>query len=353
MSKRSSKSSDGIERLLDERRKTGEWILRLSDPADESPAHVRDRVRQGYQKRMDEVTEELQGRGAELEKSLLAKAEQRSELAAKARRVKERLEEAQVRRSVGEFDDAQWSELRSEVQGELDELRDELKAVESDISGLKELLGSQQGSAKSPKAGAEAGPEKTAAQQDPSKTGSQPVGAYLKRAEQRQSGMFSASGRPSSPAQAKAELATKQPPRSKNGKSGSTPTSSRIGKVGAPANGKTEATGKKGTRQPSGPSGAVDELAFLKSVTDDEVQGPSPKRASGSHMQQAAAPTAPSAPAPKKPVAPSARTPTKQESATAISENKNDAQTFKCGSCDAPNPATAWYCEKCGAELTV
>jgi hypothetical protein len=184
-------------------------------------------------------------------------------------------------------------------------------------------------------------------------TGSQPVGAYLKRAEERQSGMFSRPDRPSSPAHGKAESVAKQPPRSKNGKSGSTPTSSRIGKAGAPANGKTEATGKKGTRQPSGPTGAFDELAFLKSVTEDEAQGPSPKRASGSHMQQAATPAAPSARAPKKPVAGSAKTPTQQDSATAVSETNDDAQTFKCSSCDAPNPATAWYCEKCGAELTV
>lgn len=350
MPKRSSKSSDAIERLLDERRKTGEWILRLSDAADESPAHVRDRVRQGYQKRMDEVTEELQGRRAELEKSLLARAEQRSELAAKARRVKERLEEAQVRRSVGEVDDAQWSELRSEVQGELDELRDELKAVESDISGLKELLGSPKGTAKSPKAGAEAGPKEPAAKRDASVTGSQPIGAYLKRAERRQSGTFSGSGRPSSPAHAKAELSTTQPPRSKNGKSGSTPTSSRIGKVGAPANGKTKATGKKGTRQPSGPTEAFDELAFLKSVTEDEVHGPSPKRASGKHLQQPAPPAAPtpSPPPPKRPKR-------KEDSGIiiALSEQNDTAQTFPCTGCGAENPATAWYCEKCGAELTI
>lgn len=352
MAERSSGSSDAIERLLDERRKTGEWILRLSDAADESPAHVRDRVRERYQKRMDEVTEELKHHRADLKESLLAKAEQRTELAAKARRVKERLEEARVRRSVGEIDDAQWSDLRSDVQDELDGLRDELKAVETDIAGLKQLLGFPNGTGQIPKAGPQEASQTTPAKRDMSATGSQPVGAYLKRAEERRSGKFS--GRPSSPAHAKADLATTEAPRSKNGKTGSPPSPSRIDKAGTPANGDRQTAGTKSTRHPSGPTEAFDELAFLKSVTDDQLSDPSPKRASGGHVQQGAAPAAASAPAPKKPTVPvhPGKAAAKQENTSAPPE-ENVAQTFRCSSCEAPNPATAWYCEKCGAELTV
>jgi hypothetical protein len=165
MGKGSSKSSDAVERLLDERRKTGEFLVRLGDARDDSPEHVRNRVRQGYEKRMDEVTEELKGRRADLEKSLLAKAEIRSEIAAKARHVKERLEEAQVRRTVGEIDDAQWAKAQS-------------PKAKSPKGAAKDISDSS---------------KSTAGKPDPGASGRQPVGAYLKRAEERKSGKFTPS----------------------------------------------------------------------------------------------------------------------------------------------------------------
>ncbi len=358
MGKGSSKSSDAVERLLDERRKTGEFLVRLGDARDDSPEHVRNRVRQGYKKRMDEVTEELKGRRADLEKSLLAKAEIRSEIAAKARHVKERLEEAQVRRTVGEIDDAQWAKLRRDVQGDLDGLRDELKSVESDIAGLKEVLRSLNGDpngqndepAQSPKAKSPKGAAKhisdssksTAGKPDPGASGRQPVGAYLKRAEERKSGKFTPSKGAPSPASATARPSAEQPAPSSNGKDRSTATTPHPGRGTAPS--KTSKT-KKDAGQSSGPREAVDELAFLKSVTEDEVQGPSPKRATGKHLQQKAPPEPPKPSPPKK---------KKTDSAIIVLSEENDApQKFPCTGCGTDNPATAWYCEKCGAELTI
>ena len=75
----------------------------------------------------------------------------------------------------------------------------------------------------------------------------------------------------------------------------------------------------------------MDELAFLKSVTDDTKSAPSPQRASGAQYQidENATPDAPS-------------------DADADAEPE---KTLKCRQCGTMNVVTEWYCENCGAEL--
>jgi hypothetical protein len=75
----------------------------------------------------------------------------------------------------------------------------------------------------------------------------------------------------------------------------------------------------------------VDELAFLKSVTEDEKSAPSPRRASGAQFQ-------PVEPVNAVPVAPA-------------NADAEVAKTLKCRECGTMNLATEWYCESCGAEL--
>ena len=73
----------------------------------------------------------------------------------------------------------------------------------------------------------------------------------------------------------------------------------------------------------------IDELAFLKSVTDDEKSAPSPRRASGAQYQIDEGATL-DAPA---------------------DSNAEPEKTLKCRDCGTMNVATEWYCENCGAEL--
>jgi len=75
----------------------------------------------------------------------------------------------------------------------------------------------------------------------------------------------------------------------------------------------------------------IDELAFLKSVSEDDKNAPSPRRASGAQFQ-------PDDPLDATPVAP-------------IDENAPVEKTLKCRDCGTMNLATEWYCENCGAEL--
>ena len=73
----------------------------------------------------------------------------------------------------------------------------------------------------------------------------------------------------------------------------------------------------------------MDELAFLKSVTEDPKNVPSPRRASGAQYQIDEGATL-DAPA---------------------DSNAEPEKTLKCRDCGTMNVATEWYCENCGAEL--
>ena len=97
--------------------------------------------------------------------------------------------------------------------------------------------------------------------------------------------------------------------------------------------------GGSGGRAPAGPPPKgpdkrrtpVDELAFLRSVSEDDKSGPSPRRASGAQFQ----PVEPENAVPVAPANPDAEV----------------AKTLKCRECGTMNLATEWYCEKCGGEL--
>ena len=87
----------------------------------------------------------------------------------------------------------------------------------------------------------------------------------------------------------------------------------------------------------------IDELAFLKSVTEDEKRGigspgpaPTPRRASGAQFQPAEPASGRSAPAP---------------AAAPANDDPEPVRTLKCRECGTMNLPTEWYCESCGAEL--
>jgi len=85
-----------------------------------------------------------------------------------------------------------------------------------------------------------------------------------------------------------------------------------------------------------------DELAFLRSVTEDEAQGPAPERASGAMrampdlLSELAQPAGGAADA---------------EAKDAASRAGKMTKSLKCSECGTLNLPTEWYCERCGAEL--
>ena len=104
----------------------------------------------------------------------------------------------------------------------------------------------------------------------------------------------------------------------------------------------------------------VDELAFLKSVTEDARGGapaapmaPPPRR-SGAQQLPVEPPQPPPPPAQNAPPGMSVRSPrvTPQEvDPVIVEEGEEPVKTLRCKDCGTMNLPTEWYCESCGAEL--
>ncbi len=245
MPKGPSKSAAAIQRLLEERRQYEAWLARITATADSAPEHVRTRVKADYEARLKAVTEELRAHADAARQLIAQRKETLLELQKKEKGAAERLAETELRHEVGEYDEAQWSQVHKDALADLGAVRDELMDVERDITRLEEL---------------------------------------------------------DAPVKAKP----------------------------APAAPGTRAPAKPPEKPAERRKTPIDELAFLKSVTEDD-RTPSPGRASGAQYQpdeaQDATPHAP------------------------LDENAPVEKTLKCKECGTMNVATEWYCENCGAEL--
>lgn len=101
---------------------------------------------------------------------------------------------------------------------------------------------------------------------------------------------------------------------------------------------------KGGGRGKKSQTAFTDELEFLKSVTEDEEQGPAAARATGmvdaildeDELTGAGVGGAASV---------------EKEAAGKTPQAGSVDRTLKCGECGAMNLPTEWYCERCGAEL--
>ncbi|MBI1967171.1 MAG: zinc ribbon domain-containing protein [Gemmatimonadetes bacterium] len=272
----SSKSSAAIQRLLEERRQYEAWLARLRSAADSTPEQVRTRVQADYTARLRVVMEELKVHAEAALQLLLQRKEFLADLQKKEAQAAERLTETELRHAVGEYDEAQWTQIHKDALAELLSVREELQALEEDIEKLGEL------------------------------------NALV-------------SEKPASP----------RPPAPER----------PLPKAGPPPRPQTQPPLKKEKEEPR--RAQVDELAFLKSVTEDEKGGaPSPQRASGTQFQPVEPGTAPATPVASAPAAAKAKPP-----APAEEREPEPAKTLKCQECGTMNLATEWYCEQCGAEL--
>ncbi len=93
-----------------------------------------------------------------------------------------------------------------------------------------------------------------------------------------------------------------------------------------------------------------DELAFIKSVTEDEQgNAPSPRRASGAQFQPVVPAEMPQTPSPARAANPVPAPIVPEPSASA--EDDAATKTLRCKACGTMNLPTEWYCAQCGAEL--
>lgn len=284
MARDPANSAKSIERLLEERQKIEQWLDRLGMAADQTPGHVKQRVESDYKRRLDEVVAELHGYKDELTSALERHRSTRGELAGEEREASERLAEAELRHTVGEFDDERWSVMKTEIVESLAKIREQLRSVDGEIGGLEEVV-----------ALIEAGPSK--------------------------------------PKQAAASLRV-----------GPDEIDAALDTVGA-------GSAAVGRRFPAADD-AVDELEFLRSVTEDEDQGPAASRASGQIRmpEEVAAELHSAQDSSHESAQPGADEIVIPQDSPA-EPTKAAAKTLKCDECGTMNLPTEWYCERCGAEL--
>ncbi|HET9707192.1 MAG TPA: hypothetical protein VFP39_02690 [Gemmatimonadales bacterium] len=314
MAKAPNKSTAAIQRLLEERRQYEAWIARIDAAGGAAPSSVRSRVRSDYEARLNAVTEELKVHAEAARLMAAQRREVRRDLQGKEMAAAERLAEAELRHAVGEYDESQWTQVHKESLAELVSVREELGAVEEDIAQLEEL-------------------ERLV------KT--KPVTAAP------------------APAPPPPPPPVSTPPAVAAGSN--TGTMPRVGsppRPQAPAPAAPPAKdGQKNDGKAAEKPAMIDELAFLKSVTDDDKRGigspgPAPTiRRSGAQFQPVEPAPTPSRPAPTPTPTSSQPSPSSVAATPSNNDDPEPVRTLKCRECGTMNLPTEWYCESCGAEL--
>ncbi|HEX9582508.1 MAG TPA: hypothetical protein VF970_15500 [Gemmatimonadales bacterium] len=277
MAKVSPKSTAAIQRLLDERAQVQRWVERLDMAGDAAPEQVRSRVRRDYANRLVEVIRELEGHSQELNATLERLQNVREGLQKQEKEAAERVAEAELRHAVGEYEETQWRQVHAALLGELVKVREELKQSDDEIARVDEVV------------------------------------TLISRADQLPE-----------PEPAPGPRSRPQPEPAKSRGASKKPEPTR----------KDDPPEKAPVRQRD----AFDELAFLRSVTEDESQGPNAGRASGSMRAMA-----------DEPVVPTEADAAEPEDSTP--RGSKSVKSLKCQECGTLNLPTEWYCERCGAEL--
>jgi hypothetical protein len=279
MAKGPQKPTVVIQRLLEERTQVQQWIERLDMAGDAAPEQVRSRVRRDYGNRLAEILRELEGHSQELNGTLERLQAVRDGLVAQESEAADRVAEAELRHAVGEYEEGQWRQVHAGLLGELVKVREELKQSDDEIARVQEVVSLIAGS-------------KRARTGEPADT---------------------------------------------RGKAAAEPTKGRGESRKGEA--RKEAPAEK---VPGRQRDAFDELAFLRSVTEDESHGPAAARASGSMRAIVNDPVVPSQSVPSDLV---------EQAPDSSPRSSKSVKSLKCHECGTLNLPTEWYCERCGAEL--
>ncbi len=148
-----------VDGLLKEREKFAAWLTRLESEKSKATLRAYERVRGDYQQRLDEVTNRLRSHRDAIQSKLRQLEDTIVELNGNRTRSVEELDEARLRRSVGEFrNDGEWNQLESKLVNELQEVDRELDGTRAEVDRLNQIVSLVQGTQQRPQ------PEPPAAQ---------------------------------------------------------------------------------------------------------------------------------------------------------------------------------------------
>ena len=303
MAKSTPQPANPIDALLEERARFETWLARLDSAGSTAPPAVRDKIRGDYQQRLTQVIEELKTHAAAVAEQLATLRVREDDLAEREAAAQETLAEAELRHAVGEYEESEWERVRGGSERLLLDVREELARVSDEITRLGEVQALIAAKPKVPEPAPAPAPEPASA-----------IAVELEPDDDWEPLIPLAD---SAAEKAPAPSAPRFTPRT--GARPSEPTPPRT----LPFPGR-------------GAEASPDDLAFLKSMADEQPTG---KRTSGAGPRVSDA-GAKSAEEPPK-VVPGNERPSQAAA----------PKTLKCGECGTLNRPTEWYCERCGAEL--
>ena len=292
---------DAVSALLADRAKYEQWLDDLDAKKDSTPAKVYDRVHQDYLSRLQAVMEQLKSHTATLQEHGQSLNKKLIELAsAEESRVEER-SEAELRAKVGEMTPAEWELVSKKADKELAKLKQDKAVIEEELERIESVIEDLTGEGDSEDGGAKKQVDELEFLKSVVGTGPRPA---AKPPAPRASGDAPKPPTPTStPAQPASATAT---PASTPAQSAPTPVSTPTQPAPTPAS--------------------------------TPAQPPTPP---------APASSAPSAAAAAKATPPAG---IEKDPGPAVSDQP---KTLKCQECSTMNYPSEWYCERCGAELTV
>lgn len=129
-----------VDQLLQQRSQYEQWLAKLTGSGSRAPEAVRAKVRSDYEGRLGAVVDELRTHASAVETALAGHRESLAELEARRADIEERLAEAEIRHSVGEYSEDEWGAVGSEAEAALQEIANRAGYEEGEINRLAEVL---------------------------------------------------------------------------------------------------------------------------------------------------------------------------------------------------------------------
>ena len=276
-----------VDQLLQQRAQYEQWLAKLTGAGSRAPEAVRTKVRGDYESRLNAVVDELRKHASAVEGALSGHRQSLAELEARRADIEERLSEAEIRHSVGEYSEDEWGAVGSEAESALEEIGRRAGHEEGEINRLADVL--------------QLIARPVGAQAAPPVPTPLPTPAIVEQASSAETALGAPRFVPKTPGHMRA---ASPPPRKES---------------------------------------PLDELDFLKSVTGEQSavrrSGPTPRKGDSGAMR------AINVGGEAGEGGDASGTP------SAAAATGTATKTLKCGECGTLNRPTEWYCERCGAEL--
>jgi hypothetical protein len=134
---------EAAKQLMAEREKYEQWLEDLEAKKDSTPAKVFDRVRQDYLARLQTVMDQLGQHTSALQDHAESLMEKLRELEEAEEENTEAQEEAAIRKQVGEITSAEWESGSRKAQRELAKIKENQTVILADLNRIRGLVDSE------------------------------------------------------------------------------------------------------------------------------------------------------------------------------------------------------------------